>query len=179
MLDIDNGQLSQSSRQFLNVMLNAVPQAISSEAGEFKIDAASAKSKHLMVVNRRFFGQGYGNFLPAVQAIRFDFSQSQWLTQVMVLPSALPGLSNIWQYMPAQAAACGASSVDWLMVDELLKTAKKLPAEFATLSQVMAGASAMCWYPDRDIAMPLWVAQQSDSQQQRQFEPLFDWLIST
>lgn len=27
MLDIDNGQLSQSSRQFLNVMLNAVPQA--------------------------------------------------------------------------------------------------------------------------------------------------------
>jgi uncharacterized protein YfaA (DUF2138 family) len=105
----------------------------------------------------------------------------------------LGGMSQIWQHIPAQAAVCGVSGVDWSKLDNLLKTGKNTPVnkgqvngvnlKEAHLNHMMAGTAAACWYPEQDIAAPLLIAKQAEPEQNKSFspvfEPIFDWLMGT
>jgi uncharacterized protein YfaA (DUF2138 family) len=125
------------------------------------------------------FAQGYAPFVPYLGALRFDFDGKQWQTQANIADNTFN--PNIWSHLPANAAFCVATPIDWTQVQTALAGARNLntqlnlPAEFAS-------SGAICWYAEKsdDIAQPLFVALRQPSQnKQEMLTALFDWGVAT
>jgi len=135
-------------------------------------------------MSNRFFAQGYGALVPDVQALRFDYDGSTWAGQANI--RHVTADSQIWSQIPAYAALCSSTSVDWAQVESVLQTAKA-PLESLLKNKALETLSptgAVCWYAEAgdDVAQPLFVARRGDKSAAitpADIQALFDWGIAT
>ncbi len=188
MISRDQGALDEHAEGLLKALLNK------DSAGRDALvtDARPANSKaaeQSIWMSNRFFAQGYGAFLPDLQALRFDYDGTHWQTaangpQVQADP-------RIWTALPGYAAFCASTSVDWSQVQGALKEIKA-PVGAAVDAAAWQGVSptgAVCWYTQKDgdaaadqplMAEPIFVALKKDASAlpADTLQKLFDWGIS-
>lgn len=104
---------------------------------------------------------GYGRFVPAFAALRFEFGDGQWQTLLAVDDRAPAELdpSPLWRAMPAGASACVAAPVSTAALQPVLQqlTARQLLP--AALVDRFGGSTALCWYRDSRLHSPLLVSR--------------------
>jgi uncharacterized protein YfaA (DUF2138 family) len=185
----DSDMLTRAEGQLDPHAAQLVASLLSSQESERKPlvagDQAPIITKQLpqtIWLSNRFYAQGYAAFLPDVQALRFDFDGSHWSGQANVRHIAAD--SHIWTQLPAYAATCFSTSIDWTQVEAAL-TAAKAPMNDLIKSKQLESLSptgAVCWYSaaEDDIAQPLFVALRTDhsSSKPQEMNALFDWGVA-
>lgn len=136
-------------------------------------------AQQTILLSNRLFAQGYAAFAPNIRALRFDYDGKAWQTQANRLPSAFD--PKIWTYLPANAAFCVSTPVDWPQVqkaldgDSLFSAKPNLAAEFAP-------TGAACWYAEQGntITEPLFVGLRQPSKNSGEaLTALFDWGVAS
>lgn len=136
-------------------------------------------SQQTIFLSSRFFAQGYGAFVPSTRALRFDYDGQQWRTHAQL--TAADYDAKIWTYMPANAAFCASSPIDWAQAQKAINGAEALVAK-PSLEAEFASTAAICWYAgkDNDITQPLVaVLRKSNTQSSEALSALFDWGVAT
>lgn len=133
-------------------------------------------------MSNRFYAQGYAAFTPDVQALRFDFDGTNWSGQANVRHvNADP---QIWTQIPAYAASCFSTSIDWSQVEVALKAAKAPVDNLLNTKALesLAPTGAVCWFAERgdDVAQPLFVALRTaqSTVKPEDLNALFDWGVA-
>ena len=177
-----DNELDDQTAKLISRLLSEDAKVRAEVIAEWQVTANAQpvhKSKQTILVSNRLFAQGYAPFVPYLGALRFDFDGKQWQTQANIADNTFN--PNIWRHLPANAAFCVATPIDWAQVQTALAGAKNLntqlnlPAEFAS-------SGAICWYAEKsdDIAQPLFVALRQPSQnKQEMLTALFDWGVAT
>jgi len=126
-------------------VLAALTQADGSFARQFS--GKSRQGAHRLTLAADVLGQGYGQFMPAVKAVRFEYGARGWSSALQLgeQPAALKSLP--WRALPEGAAFCAGLPVE--------------PGELAALTPGVAvqgyltGAAAVCWYETQGWQAPL------------------------
>ena len=137
------------------------------------------ESKQTVLLSNRLFAQGYAAFVPSLRALRFDYDGKTWQTQANIIPTAFD--PKIWTHLPANAAFCVSTPIDWGQMQKALDGAKAL-GNAPKLTAELASTGAVCWYAEEgdDISQPLFVAlRQSGKSAPDPFASLFDWGVAT
>jgi uncharacterized protein YfaA (DUF2138 family) len=173
-----DGQTEQLIKRLLADDAATRAQVVSEWQMSSKADSV-AESKQTILLSNRFFAQGYAAFLPSMRALRFDYDGKAWQTQANLTSSAFD--SKIWTYLPANAAFCVITPIDWVQVQKALDGAKELSVA-PKLASELAATGAACWYAEEgdDISQPLFVAlRQSGKSTSEPLAALFDWGVAT
>ena len=101
------------------------------------------ESKQTVLLSNRLFAQGYAAFVPSLRALRFDYDGKTWQTQANIIPTAFD--PKIWTHLPANAAFCVSTPIDWGQMQKALDGAKAL-GNAPKLTAELASTGAVCWY---------------------------------
>jgi uncharacterized protein YfaA (DUF2138 family) len=182
MLTRDSGELDPHAAQLVSSLLSSQANERKPLVGGDQAPIITTQQPQTIWLSNRFYAQGYAAFLPDVQALRFDYDGSHWLGQANVRHVATD--SHLWAQLPAYAASCLSTSIDWTQVEAAL-TAAKAPVDDLIKDKELEGLSptgAVCWYSDAqdDIAQPLFVALRTDhsTSKPQEMRALFDWGIA-
>lgn len=114
-----------------------------------------------------FLAFGYQPFFPGVEALRFDFDNTQWQTQALLRGETLPpsgwDASPIWRAMPGAPAACAALPIQWQQAQGLLGEVGAGKQAAKALVEGMSGPLGVCWYGKSQLQSPLFVATARDA----------------
>lgn len=138
-----------------------------------------SESKQTILLSNRLFAQGYAAFAPSIRALRFDYDGSTWKTQANIAASTFD--PKIWTHLPANAAFCVSTPIDWVQVQKALDGAKALTGA-PNLAAELATTGAVCWYAEDgdEISQPLFVAlRQPNKNAADALTALFDWAVAT
>lgn len=139
--------------------------------GSFQLDAAGRAPAHSLALGARTLTLGYAPLVPALKALRFDFSADEgWSTHIWLAPN-MPGAKSdaeIWSAVPANPAACLVLPLDWKSVVGIAGAALKQPgngeaAQLATLQ----GSALACWYGESSLYAPLFAVRLVDPPKDR------------
>ncbi|NTV93978.1 MAG: DUF2138 family protein [Thiobacillus sp.] len=153
----------------------AVALAALSDAGTpYGRDFAGAprQGAHRLTVTANVLAQGYGQFMPAVQALRFERGAKAWSTGLKLdgratLSTTLRALP--WRALPEGAAFCAGLPVE---PGELAGL-----ADSAELKPYLTGAVAVCWYEAQGWQAPIFALRLSDAARADTLAPLLGRLF--
>lgn len=96
--------------------------------------------------------------MPDIQALRFDYDGSTWTSQANTRKIHVD--PRIWSQIPAYAAWCASTSIDWSQVQAALKAAK---APVDQMLESLSQTGAVCWYAEAgdNVSKPLFVGSTS------------------
>ncbi len=183
MVSREEGELDNNAKTFVQTLLsNDAKQRAKLIQGSQAPEATSDNAQTIWMSNR-FFAQGYGTFMPDIQAMRFDYNGSTWSSQANTRKIHVD--PRIWSQIPAYAAWCASTSIDWSQVQAALKSAKA-PVDSMLESKALESLSptgAVCWYTEKgdDVSKPLFVGLRTDQStlKSEDLSALFDWGVST
>ncbi len=184
MLSREQGKLDSHADAFVQTLLAKDPAQRGKLISGPQAPHMTIEQPQTIWMSNRFFAQGYGALVPDVQALRFDYDGSKWTGKANtrhVVPDA-----QIWTQIPAYAALCSSTSVDWTQVEAVLQTAQA-PLEQLLKNKTLESLSptgAVCWYAENgdDVAQPLFIALRGDKSTAlapADIQALFDWGIAT
>ncbi len=184
MLSRDQGKLDPHADSFVQALLAKDPAQRSTLISGTQAPHMTIEQPQTIWMSNRFFALGYGALIPDIQALRFDYDGKQWTGKANtrhVTPDP-----EIWRQIPAYAALCSSTSIDWTQVESVLQAASA-PLEQLIKSKTLESLSptgAVCWYAEAgdDVAQPLFIAlrgQQSAAIAPKDIEALFNWGIAS
>jgi uncharacterized protein YfaA (DUF2138 family) len=175
MLTRENGELDPNAAQLVASLLSSQANERKPLVGGDQAPIITAQQPQTIWLSNRFY-------VPDVQALRFDFDGTHWSGQANVRHVAAD--PYIWTQIPAYAASCLSTSIDWTQVDAAL-TAAKAPVDDLIKNKTLESLSptgAVCWYSeaDDDIAQPLFVALRTEhsTSKPQDMNALFDWGVA-
>ncbi len=182
MVSGEDGAISTQGEQLIQNLLSKQPVQRAQVVAEWQaVDKAQFKqdAQQTIFLSNRFFAQGYGAFMPSTRAIRFDYDGQHWLTHAQLSPANFD--ARIWTYMPANAAFCASSPIDWAQVQKAADGAQGLSAKINFESEFESSA-AICWYAENgdEITQPLVAVLRKPKQPSNDaLKALFDWGVAT
>lgn len=149
--------------------------------GQFHL-APGIPAGHSVAVKADYLAFGYQPFFGALQALRFDFSNGRWQSQVLVDGNRLRagGYDSraLWGALPWNPSACFSVPADWNAMKPVLerlgaKRGSALPALVARFD----GPAAACWYGSSRLYTPVFVANYTHSGDNDLLASLFGALV--
>ncbi len=187
MVSRDEGELDSNAETFVQTLLakdaKARGKLINDSQAPQISDKVSKTHAQTIWMSNRFFAQGYGAFMPDIQALRFDYDGGVWTSQANTRKIHVD--PRIWAQIPAYAAWCASTSIDWTHVEAALKAAKA-PVDPMLESKALESLSptgAVCWYTEEgdDVSKPLFIGLRTDKTtlKTEDLASLFNWGVST
>jgi uncharacterized protein YfaA (DUF2138 family) len=184
MLSRDKGKLDPHADAFVQSLLAKDAAARGKLISGPQAPHMTVEQPQTIWMSNRFFALGYGALLPDVQALRFDYDGKVWSGKANTRHVAPD--PQIWSQIPAYAALCNSTSVDWTQVASVLQSAKA-PVEQLLKNKglnSLSATGAVCWYAEKDdeVAQPLFVALRGDKPESiapADMAALFNWGIGT
>ena len=183
MVSRDEGELDSHAETFVATLLSSDPEQRGNLIQGSQAPAVKPAHAQTIWMSNRFFAQGYGAFMPDIQALHFDYDGSMWTSQANTRKIHVD--PRIWSQIPAYAAWCASTSIDWSQVQAALKAAKA-PVDQMLENKALESLSptgAVCWYTEAgdDVSKPLFVGLRTDQStlKTEDLSALFDWGIST
>jgi uncharacterized protein YfaA (DUF2138 family) len=136
-------------------------------------DLPTTAPTHRIALSARYLSFGYQHFFPALDAVRFDFSDGQWTSAVRFAGKAGIASEATARALPARPAACAWLPMAW--PDAQAAAAAARPA-----LPRLAGTVAACWYGQSELHMPLFVAElatDADAASDKALADLFAWMV--
>ena len=116
-----DNELDDQTAKLISRLLSEDAKVRAEVIAEWQVTANAQpvhESKQTILVSNRLFAQGYAPFVPYLGALRFDFDGKQWQTQANIADNTFN--PNIWRHLPANAAFCVATPIDWAQVQTCL-----------------------------------------------------------
>lgn len=183
MVSREEGELDDHAETFVQMLLSDDAKQRAKLIQGSQAPEATSDNAQTIWMSNRFFAQGYGAFMPDIQALRFDYNGSTWSSQANTRNIHVD--PRIWSQIPAYAAWCASTSIDWSQVQAALKSAKA-PVDQMLESKALESLSptgAVCWYTEAgdDVSKPLFVGLRTDqlTLKSEDLSALFDWGVST
>lgn len=132
-------------------------------------------AKHALFLSASYLSFGYQDFFPALEAIKFRFTDAGWETHVLTKSAAFkPPLDSapLWSAAPKSPSLCLALPVDLERVAGFLR-----PEKAGALAAALATPVGVCWYPESFMYSPLVVARLKGPLDQKALGDLFESLI--
>ncbi len=146
---------------------------------QFQLDGAAPQG-HSVVVKADFLSFSYQPFFGALEALRFDFTKGGgWSTRALIdgaklKPDAYDSAA-LWPVLPHDPAACFSLPVDWASTQPVLKNlSARSKTPVTSLSELLSGPAAVCWYGNSRLYTPVFVAT---AKQGASVEGLYDSLF--
>jgi uncharacterized protein YfaA (DUF2138 family) len=119
---------------------------------------------HSVAVKADFLSFGYQPFFGALQALRFDFSQGRWQSQVLIDAARLRkgGYDSraLWAALPWHPSACFSLPADWPATEPVLgRLGANSDTALGSLATQFDGPVAACWYGTSRLYTPVFVAR--------------------
>lgn len=150
---------------FVRKLLTRAADAPTAWQQAFRVEETSAG--HSLLLRAGTLAFGYQRFFPSLDAVRLDFGDGKWSTQLLTNASAagaaLVADRRLWEAAPIQAAACTQLPVNWAAGAAVVKRAKagKVKA-LAPVAAHFDGPLLACWYAEGGLLAPLFVAALAD-----------------
>lgn len=133
---------------------------------------------HDVFVSANYLSFAYQSFFPAIESLRFHFTDNSWKSEILVNPTKLTQkdgqLTALWQSAPTAAAACTALPLDWGSAQEL---ASKMSKEKPNLEKMTQNV-AVCWYERSPLASPLFIARFEDAASAKEQLPVLSAMFT-
>jgi uncharacterized protein YfaA (DUF2138 family) len=131
-------------------------------ARRFALDPVKPAT-HTLAVGAPTLALGYGVFLPAFKALRFDYDTT-WSTSLWVdrtgKAAAGWGDAALWRAAPANPSACVALPVDWSAARRIVAQAQPQPEIDASVAlKALDGSALACWYGSSSLYAPVFIAR--------------------
>ncbi|WP_410209829.1 DUF2138 family protein [Aquirhabdus sp.] len=183
MVSRDAGELDTNAEAFVQTLLAKDAKARGKLINDSQAPELTTTHAQTVWMSNRFFAQGYGAFMPDIQALRFDYDHGTWTSQANTRKIHVD--PRIWAQIPAYAAWCASTSIDWTQVEAALKSAKA-PVDHMLESKALeslAPTGAVCWYTEAgdDVSKPLFIGLRTEKStlKTEDLTALFNWGVST
>lgn len=185
----DPGMLLTTEKQFTAASVQVLEKLLTNAAPSPSLWARSLElttstAKHSVAARAHYLSFGYQRFFPSLQAVRFDFDESQWRTHALIdgkqLNAAAFSRRDGWSALPDGAAACALVPVDWALAESAFADATAADGQrVSELAKRFDGPATVCWYDKGRIHAPLFVAmlKEPSSANDEALGSVYDWSI--
>lgn len=127
-------------------------------------DTSGYSGKHSLHLTVSYLSFGYQKLFPAIDTIRFRFSEKQgWSTEGLFHPAMSGNLGDsneLWRAVPKNPSICAALPVDSGRLGELLAGIfKGRESEMKNLLSGIQAPVGVCWYAESTLYTPLFLAK--------------------